>query len=67
MPYVMSYDIRPLQTLREKERFLSKVEEENSILFFEHAPEIEACTLKRNEKGRIVADKTGNLSDFIQL
>lgn len=67
MPYVMSYDIRPLQTLLEKERFLSKVEEENIILFFEHAPEIEACTLKRNEKGRIVADKTGNLSDFIQL
>lgn len=67
MPYVMGYDVRPLQTLQEKAWFLSEAEEKGHILFFEHAPEIEACTLKRNEKGRIVADKMGALSDFVQL
>ena len=67
MPYVMGYDLRPLQTLTEKEWFLNKAVDEGHILFFEHAPEIEACTVRRNEKGRIVADKTGKLSDFIQL
>ncbi|MCH2020980.1 MAG: MBL fold metallo-hydrolase [Saprospiraceae bacterium] len=67
MPYVMGYDIRPLQTLIEKEWFLNKAVDEEHILFFEHAPEIEACTVKRNEKGRIVVDKSGKLSDIIQL
>jgi glyoxylase-like metal-dependent hydrolase (beta-lactamase superfamily II) len=67
MPYVMGYDLRPLQTLTEKEWFLNKAADEGHILFFEHAPQIEACTVRRNEKGRIVADKTGKLSDFIQL
>jgi len=46
---------------------LNEAEEQGHILFFEHAPTIEACTLKRNEKGRIVADKVGALSDFVQL
>lgn len=67
MPYVMGYDVRPLQTLIEKEWFLNKAVDEKYILFFEHAPEIEACTVKRNEKGRIVADKMGRLADFVQL
>ncbi|BDS12108.1 MBL fold metallo-hydrolase [Aureispira anguillae] len=67
MPYVMGYDVRPLQTLIEKEWFLTKAVNEGHILFFEHAPTIEACTVKRNEKGRIVADKMGKLSDFVQL
>ncbi len=67
MPYVMGYDVRPLQTLKEKEWFLAEAVEQGHILFFEHAPEIEACTVKRNEKGRIVADKMGALSDFVQL
>ena len=64
MPYVMGYDIRPLQTLTEKEWFLNNAVEQGHILFFEHAPTIEACTVKRNEKGRIVADKMGSLADF---
>lgn len=67
MPYVMSYDIRPLQTLLEKEWFLNEAVDKGHILFFEHAPTIEACTVKRNERGRIVVDKEGKLSDFVQL
>jgi glyoxylase-like metal-dependent hydrolase (beta-lactamase superfamily II) len=67
MPYVMGYDIRPLQTLIEKEWFLNKAVEEGHILFFEHAPTIEACTVKRNEKGRIVVDQMGALADFVEL
>ncbi|MCP4441878.1 MAG: MBL fold metallo-hydrolase [Aureispira sp.] len=65
LPYVMGYDTRPLLTLEEKEWFLNEAVEKEYVLFFEHAPEIEACTLKRNERGRIVVDKTGALSDFV--
>ena len=65
MPYVMGYDIRPLQTLKEKAFFLNKAAEENYILFFEHAKAIEACTIVKNEKGRFKVARAGLLSDFL--
>ncbi len=67
MPYVMGYDIRPLDTLQEKERLLTTAVEQGHILFFEHSKNIEAATVKRNEKGRIVVDKMGALKDFVLL
>jgi glyoxylase-like metal-dependent hydrolase (beta-lactamase superfamily II) len=67
MPYVMGYDVRPLNTLEEKEQLLSNAVERGDILFFEHAEKVEACTVKRNERGRIVLDKAGALSDFVDL
>ncbi|MBW8051564.1 MAG: MBL fold metallo-hydrolase [Cytophagales bacterium] len=51
IPYVMGYDVRPLQTMKEKEIFLNKAVEEEYILFFEHDPVIECCTLQQTEKG----------------
>lgn len=65
LPYVMGYDTRPLLTLQEKEWFLNEAVEKEYILFFEHAPNIEACTVKRNDRGRVVVDQTGDLKDFI--
>ncbi len=65
MPYVMGYDIRPLQTLKEKAFFLNKAVEENYILFFEHAKVVEACTIGKNEKGRFTVTQSGKLSDFL--
>jgi glyoxylase-like metal-dependent hydrolase (beta-lactamase superfamily II) len=61
MPYVMSYDIRPLETLKEKQLFLEQAADEGHILFLEHDPEEACCTVKRNEKGRIVLDKAFSL------
>jgi hypothetical protein len=49
----------------EKEYFLHRAVSENWILVFEHAKSVEACTVKLDDKGKIVADKMGNLSDFI--
>ena len=65
MPYVMSYDIRPLDTLEEKEWLLSEAASKNWILFFEHDPVFEAATIKRNEQGRFVVDKAGDLEMFL--
>ena len=65
MPYVMSYDIRPLETLREKGRLLENAVNNNDILFFEHDAHYECGTVKRNERGRIVLDKTFNLEDIL--
>ncbi len=65
LPYVMGYDVRPLQTMIEKEYFLKRAASENWILVFEHAKSVEACTVKTDDKGRIVVDKSGKLSDLI--
>lgn len=51
IPYVMAYDTRPLKTLDEKKSFLEEAEKNNYILFFEHDPEIECCSLHMTEKG----------------
>ena len=52
LPYIMAYDHFPLDTLREKKEILGRAVDENWILFFEHDPEIAACRVGRNEKGR---------------
>jgi glyoxylase-like metal-dependent hydrolase (beta-lactamase superfamily II) len=51
LPYVMGYDTRPLLTLEEKEKFLTEAAERKYILFFEHDPVNQCCTVKQTEKG----------------
>ena len=51
LPYVMGYDMFPLTTLNEKKMFLEEAVAGDYILFFEHDPEIECCTLQQTEKG----------------
>lgn len=51
IPYVMSYDVRPLLTIHEKEQLLKRAVEEDWLLFFEHDPIHECCSLQRTESG----------------
>jgi glyoxylase-like metal-dependent hydrolase (beta-lactamase superfamily II) len=51
LPYIMAYDLRPLTTLEEKTKVLSRAEEEQWILFFEHDPKTIAGRVKRTDKG----------------
>ena len=51
IPYVMAYDMFPLTTLNEKKSFLTEAVENDYILFFEHDPKIECCSLQKTEKG----------------
>jgi glyoxylase-like metal-dependent hydrolase (beta-lactamase superfamily II) len=51
LPYVMSYDMFPLTTLNEKKIFLKEAFDNDSILFLEHDPKVECCTLQMTEKG----------------
>jgi glyoxylase-like metal-dependent hydrolase (beta-lactamase superfamily II) len=60
LPYVMGYDMFPLTTLQEKKAFLEEAYNNNYVLFFEHDPLIECCTLQRTDKG-IRADQTFKL------
>ncbi len=51
MPYIMAYDMFPLQTLQEKKSFLKEALDKEYILFFEHDTNIECCTLQQTERG----------------
>lgn len=51
LPYVMAYDMFPLTTLNEKKAFLIEAQQNDFVLFFEHDPAIECCTLQLTEKG----------------
>jgi glyoxylase-like metal-dependent hydrolase (beta-lactamase superfamily II) len=56
MPYVMAYDTTPLLTLGEKRAFYDEAIAGDYILFFEHDPVNECCTLQQTEKGVRVKD-----------
>lgn len=62
MPWIMSYDMRPLDTLDEKQRLLGKAVEQNWTLIFEHDPKIECASLHKDDKGRIRIKDTFDLS-----
>ncbi|MCB0397388.1 MAG: MBL fold metallo-hydrolase [Flavobacteriales bacterium] len=56
LPYVMSYDVRPLITLEEKGKFLNEAVEKDYVLFFEHDPQHECCTLEMTDRGPRMKD-----------
>ena len=51
LPYVMAYDMFPLKTLTERKIFWNEAVEKKYILFLEHDPMNECCTLQQTEKG----------------
>jgi glyoxylase-like metal-dependent hydrolase (beta-lactamase superfamily II) len=63
LPYVMAYDMFPLTTLEEKKYFLDEAVAGNYILFFEHDPLVECCTLRQTDKG-VRADQTFRLNEW---
>lgn len=64
-PYVMAYDMQPIKTLEEKERFLTDLVATQDLLFFEHDPSLEAATLQTDERGRFALNQSGQLQNFI--
>lgn len=63
LPYVMGYDTRPLITLEEKGKFLEEAALNNYVIFLEHDPINECCTVKMTEKG-VRLDKTFSLHEL---
>jgi glyoxylase-like metal-dependent hydrolase (beta-lactamase superfamily II) len=51
LPYIMGYDMFPYTTLQEKKSFLKEAANNNYVLFFEHDPINECCTVQETEKG----------------
>ncbi|MCH7403754.1 MBL fold metallo-hydrolase [Belliella kenyensis] len=63
LPYVMGYDTRPLLTLDEKQKFLVEAAEKEYVIFLEHDPVNECCTVKMTDKG-VRLDQTFRLDEI---
>lgn len=63
LPWVMGYDMHPVETLTEKERFLDQAVEGNWYLFLEHDTEEEVITVQK-EKGKYTVKDRLSLSDI---
>ncbi|WP_353721757.1 MBL fold metallo-hydrolase [Dyadobacter sp. 676] len=64
VPWIMSYDMRPLQTIEEKQDILRQAADEECILLFEHDPVYEAALVEHTEKGVRIRER-GALRDFL--
>ncbi|MAT58582.1 MAG: MBL fold metallo-hydrolase [Ignavibacteriae bacterium] len=61
VPYVMGYDIQPLNTVKEKNELFPMAVEEEWKLIFEHDPKILAATINKTEKGYSLKETFENL------
>jgi len=56
LSWVMSYDVQPIVTIEEKKQFYHDAIDKNWMLFFEHDPDISACTIQHDGKHFIKKD-----------
>jgi glyoxylase-like metal-dependent hydrolase (beta-lactamase superfamily II) len=56
IPWIMSYDTRPLITLEEKEPFLNEAADKKYVIFLEHDAYNECFTISRSEKGFVASE-----------
>ncbi len=63
IPYIMAYDMFPLTSLNEKKSFLQEAASNDYLLFFQHDPVIECCSLQQTDKG-VRSKENFKLSDI---
>jgi glyoxylase-like metal-dependent hydrolase (beta-lactamase superfamily II) len=63
LPWVMGYDMAPVQTLKEKEEFLENAAKNRWFIFLEHDAEHEVITIKK-ENSRFCMDQSFKLSEI---
>ncbi len=52
LPYIMGYDLYPLQTLETKRKVLDRAFQENWLLMFEHDPRVQMGYVKKDVEGK---------------
>lgn len=63
LPWVMGYDMKPIQTLEEKESFLNQAVDQKWYLFLEHDAEHEVVTVHK-ENGKFLLKDSLSLADI---
>ena len=59
LPYIMGYDLYPLQTLETKRWVLDRAYEENWLLVFEHDPKIQMGSVYKDQEGKYFLNPVG--------
>lgn len=57
LPYIMGYDLYPVQTLETKRWILDRAFEEKWLLIFEHDPLVQAGYVRRDPEGKYFLDE----------
>ena len=57
LPYIMGYDLRPLETMAEKQRLLARAGEEGWWLFFDHDPEVPGVKIKAGARDWEISER----------
>ena len=57
VPYVMAYDLEPVETVKARQRWYAEAAYKGWMLFFQHDPEHPLWTIRKDEKGRYVRDQ----------
>jgi len=65
LPYVMAYDMKPLESMKEKQTLHDRATDGRHFLFFEHDLDVACGEIQRNEQGRVVFGREVMLSDII--
>ena len=63
LPWIMSYDVRPLISMEEKGRVLQMAIDQKCILLFEHDPVYQAAVVEQTDKGIKIRER----GDLINL
>ena len=65
--YVMAYDIRPLDSMKERASLIETlVDDSNALLFFEHDAEREGALIGKNERGKHYMKSALTLNEFLR-
>ncbi len=59
LPFIMGFDLRPLETLAEKRRLLARAAEEGWWLFFDHDPNVAGVKVRPGEKDVEIVERYG--------
>jgi len=60
LPFIMGYDLRPLETLAEKQLLLARAAAEGWWLFFDHDPQVAAVKVRSGEKDVEITERYGD-------
>ena len=60
LPFIMGFDLRPLETLAEKQRLLAQAAAEGWWLFFDHDPQVAAVKVRSGEKDVEITERYGD-------
>ncbi len=65
LPYIMAYDMKPLESLKEKQILHERATDGKHFLFFEHDLDVACGSIIKNESGRVVFGNSVELSSII--